>query len=128
TATFTYKVTDRGDPGAGDPRSASCTAALISAIKTVTITVSQLNDTPTASDGSASQAEDAAPISIDLRTLVDDVETSDANLTYTIVAGPTAAQGVLSTTATNGVYSFDSTQDFNGTATFTYKVTDRGDP
>ena len=34
----------------------------------------------------------------------------------------------LSPTATNGLYSFDSTLNFNGTASFTYKVTDRGDP
>ena len=41
-------------------------------------------------DGSTSQLEDAAPISIDLRTLVGDVETADGDLVYSIVSGVTA--------------------------------------
>jgi hypothetical protein len=123
-----YTVTDRGDP---DNCSASpCDAPETSAQKQVTVTVTPVNDAPVANDDSTtwSMNEDAAALSVDLRTLVSDVETNDAILTYTIVSGPDSAKGTLSTTATNGVYSFDSAQDFNGQASFTYKVTDRGDP
>jgi Ca2+-binding RTX toxin-like protein len=97
----------------------------------VSVTVTPVNDAPVADDDSTtwSMDEDAAAIPVDLRTLVSDVETSDnANLTYTIVSGPDAAKGTLSSTATNGVYSFDSADNFNGLASFTYKVSDRGDP
>jgi VCBS repeat-containing protein len=97
--------------------------------QTFTITVTPVNDVPSASDDTASMNEDGAAIELDLRSLVSDVETDDANLTYTIVSGPTAAQGTLTPDATdNGVFSFDSAADFNGTVTITYSVTDRGDP
>ena len=73
--------------------------------------------------------EDAAPLSVDLRALVSDLETDDADLTYTIESGPTAAQGTFDPDALdNGVFSFDSTLNFNGSVTITYSVTDRGDP
>ena len=58
-----------------------------------------MNDQPTASDHSQSLDEDGAPVNVDLRALVGDVETSDANLSYTIVNGPTAAQGSLTPAA-----------------------------
>jgi hypothetical protein len=127
-----YTVTDRGDPDdCGTPNTTSCDAAETSLQKKVTVTVTPDNDAPVADDDSTtwSMDEDAAAISVDLRTLVSDVETSDnANLTYNIVSGPDSAKGTLNSTATNGVYSFDSANDFNGQVSFTYKVTDRGDP
>src|SRR5206468_2736022 len=47
TDSFTYYVTDRGDPDncTGAP-SATCAAALPSATKTVTLTVTAVNDAP----------------------------------------------------------------------------------
>src|SRR5205085_2390204 len=47
TDTFTFKVTDRGDPDncTGAP-SATCSAALTSSTQTVTITVNPVNDAP----------------------------------------------------------------------------------
>jgi hypothetical protein len=91
---------------------------------TVNVTVVPVNSRPTAQDGSASMNEDGAPISIDLAALVSDVETSDAALTYTVVSGP--AQGTLS--GSGATRTFAPARDFNGTATFTYKVIDRGSP
>src|SRR5262249_13618348 len=61
--------------------------------------------------------------------LVSDVETADANLTYTIVSPPNAMEGTLTPVAgTNGVFTFHPTADYNGPASFTFSVTDRGDP
>jgi len=90
-----------------------------SAPATVSITVGPVNDTPVATPGSRSTDEDT-PLTLDLASLVSDVETSDANLTYEIVGQP--ANG----TATATTYTPDT--HFNGTDSLTYKVTDRGDP
>jgi hypothetical protein len=57
---------------------------------------------------------------------VSDVETSDVNLTYTILNGPSAQQGALS--GSGSARTFGSAENFNGTVTIDYKVTDRGDP
>jgi VCBS repeat-containing protein len=112
---FTYKAND----GPAD-----------SNIATVNITVNSVNDAPVATGGTASMDEDQmAPLQIDPRTLVSDIETADANLTYTIVSGPTAQQGTLSADPnTAGLYSFDSADNYFGTVVISYKVTDRGDP
>src|SRR5437588_12304970 len=55
------------------------------------------------------------------RSLVSDVETSNANLTYTIVTGPT--KGSLSGTGSTRTYTRNN--GTSGTDTLTYKVTDR---
>ena len=117
TDSLTYRVTDRGDPD--NCSSAPCDGSLTSTTETVTITVTPVNDTPTASPGSRSTAEDT-PVALNLPGLASDLETSDANLTYEIVSPP--AHG----TATATTYSPDA--DFNGTDSLTYRVTDRGDP
>jgi Big-like domain-containing protein/cadherin domain-containing protein/hemolysin type calcium-binding protein len=117
TDSLTYKVTDRGDPD--NCSTAPCDAPETSTTETVTITVDPVNDTPVALDGNRTTDEDT-PVALDLASLASDVETSDANLTYTIVTH--AAHG----TATATTYTPDA--DFNGTDTLTYQVTDRGDP
>jgi hypothetical protein len=61
---------------------------------------------------------------VDLATLVSDVETGNANLTYTIVSSP--AHGQL--TANGAAWTYTPDPGFNGTDSFTYSVTDRGDP
>jgi large repetitive protein len=108
TDSFTYKANDGG---------------LDSNIATVTITVIPLNDSPLATDGTASTAEDTA-VGIDLTALAADTETSDANLTYTIVAGPTKGQ----LTGTGADLTYTPNTNTNDTDTFTFSVTDRGDP
>ena len=97
---FTYKASDGTDE---------------SAVATVSLTVNPVNDAPVADNGTESMDEDAAPISIDLGALVSDVETSDANLSYTIVNGPSAQQGTL--TGSGSTRTFDSADNFNGTVT-----------
>jgi hypothetical protein len=115
---LTFKVTDRGDPDtcAAGP---GCAASKTSRTATVSIVVTPVNDAPTATDGSLSTDQDT-PATIDLGALASDLETSDANLSYEIVTPP--AHG----TATPTTYTPD--RDFSGTDSFSYKVTDRGDP
>jgi VCBS repeat-containing protein len=108
TDSFTYKAND---------------GLLDSNVVTVTITVKPLNDAPVAIDGTASTDEDAA-VGIDLGASAADGETSDANLGYTIVVGP--SHGEL--TGTGAERTYFPELDFNGTDTFTFTVTDRGDP
>jgi len=124
---ITYNADDRGDPDNCGAVSTSCAASKTSDTKKVTITVTPVNDPPVATDGSASGAEDGSPISVDLTALVGDVETADANLTYHIVSGPSAAQGTLIVSST-GVYSFTPAANFNGSFDITYNADDRGDP
>ena len=93
---------------------------------TVNITVNPDNDAPVAKDGSESIAEDASvPLSIAFGALVDDIETSDANLTYNIVSGPSASQGTLS--GTGSQQDFTPAANYNGSFDIAYTVTDRGD-
>jgi len=118
STSFDYQVCDDGTTN-GSPDHKCDTG-------TVSVTVNPVNDPPQANDGTESMNEDAAPINIDLGALASDEETTDANLTYTIVNGPSAQQGTL--TGSGSTRSFDSAENFNGSASFTYKVTDRGDP
>jgi len=105
---FTYKATDDSNTA------------------TVSITVTPVNDAPVATDDTRTMNENGAQITIDLASLVSDVETSDANLTYNIVSGPTPAQGTLS--GTGSTRTFDSADNFNGSVEIIYTVSDRGDP
>jgi Bacterial Ig domain/Cadherin domain/RTX calcium-binding nonapeptide repeat (4 copies) len=120
---FTYRVTDRGDPDNCGSPGAGCAAAQTSTTETVSIALDPVNDAPVAGNRSLSATEDgSAPI--DLTTLVSDVETSAANLTYTIVSGP--AHGQLTGAGASRTHTPDA--GYNGPDSFTYTVTDRGDP
>ena len=92
----------------------------------VNLRVTPVNDVPVATDTTTTMNEDGAPITINLASLASDEETSNANLTYNIVSGPTPAQGTLS--GTGPTRTFDSADNFNGSVQITYTVTDRGDP
>ena len=118
---LTYRVTDRGDPD--NCSSAPCDAPLTSSTETVSITVDPVNDTPEASSASVSVDEDGS-LPVALSALVSDVETGEANLTYTIVTPP--AHGGLAGSGSSRTYT--PAADFNGADSFTYEVTDRGDP
>jgi VCBS repeat-containing protein len=109
---FTYTIRDSGAP----PEEATSTG---------TITINPVNDSPTVANATLPTAEDTA-VTVDLRPLASDVETADANLTFTIVTGP--GSGTLAATGTPGVYTYTPAGNFNGMVTFTYTVTDTGDP
>jgi hypothetical protein len=117
---FTYRVTDRGDPD--DCSSAPCDGPETSTTETVSITVDPVNDAPQATDDTRSTDEDT-PLSVDLAALASDVETADANLTFTVTQ---PAHGTV--TGTGGSRTYTPAADFNGTDTFTYTAVDRGDP
>ena len=121
TTSFTYRVIDRGDPDNCGGPPPGCDGTETSTTETISITVSPVNDAPTASAASRTTSEDT-PVALNLADFVDDLETADGDLTYEIATQPPAAEG--SATAT----TFTPAQDFNGTTSFTYKVTDRGDP
>ncbi|QWF21767.1 tandem-95 repeat protein [Nocardioides sp. LMS-CY] len=105
---FTYTV---------DDGTTSSTAA------TVTITVTPVNDAPVATDGEVGGPQDT-DLSVPLDTLVSDVETSAADLTYTIVTNP--SHGTLGGSGATRTYT--PTAGYTGSDSFTYSVTDRGDP
>ena len=84
-----------------------------------------INEAPIAQDGSFTTDEDQSVL-IDLRGLVSDFETGVAGLSFDILTPPTG--GVLEATADAGVYRFVPDADFSGNVSFTYQVTDNGDP
>jgi hypothetical protein len=88
---------------------------------TVTITVYPVNDAPIANAQSVS-TDDFTPLAITLTG--SDVEPDAASLTFAIIDAPT--NGTLSGTPPNVTY----TPNFNykGPDSFTFTVTDRGDP
>ncbi|MEI9476509.1 MAG: Ig-like domain-containing protein [Deltaproteobacteria bacterium] len=118
---FYYTVTDRGDldncgtPGPG------CAEAKTSAPATVSVTVNPVNDTPVAENKTGTTAEN---ISVGITLSGSDTETAGANLAFTVTSQP--AHGTLSGTAPNLTYT--PNPNYSGPDSFTYTVTDRGDP
>ncbi|HEV7374688.1 MAG TPA: Ig-like domain-containing protein [Pyrinomonadaceae bacterium] len=108
---FTFKVTDGGD---------GSSAALSSSEATVSISVTAVNDAPTANSQSAATNEDT-PKSITLSG--SDVETTAGNLTYTVTTGP--AHGTLTGTGANLTYT--PNLNSNEPDSFQFTVTDTGD-
>jgi hypothetical protein len=117
-ATVTVQLHDNGGTASGGVDT--------SASKTFIIAVTPVNDQPVANDGSVTVSEDAASgVSIDLGALASDMETADPNLDYMIVSGP--SNGTLSASGgPNRTYA--PSANFFGSDSFTYQVTDRGDP
>ncbi|WP_407659994.1 Ig-like domain-containing protein [Hyalangium gracile] len=105
TVTFTYEVSD----GNGGFDTA-----------TVVVTVTAVNDPPTAADDSFTVAEDSQDNALDV--LANDTTAPDTGETLTITAVTQPASGTVSFTA-SGV-SFTPVADFNGTVTFQYTVSD----
>ena len=95
-----------------------------SAEATVDIDVTPVNDVPVAVDTLVAVEQSSPGVAIDLAALVGDVETAAPDLTYTIVTGP--ASGSLS--GSGATLTYTPTGGFIGLDTFTYQVTDRGDP
>src|SRR5256714_274428 len=124
-ATFNFKVRDDGG-------TANFGVDLAAAANTMTVDVNSVNDKPTADDKTVSTNEDTAKT---VTLSGSDVES--CNLTFTIVSGP--SHGTLSAISPNACVSgapntdsagvtYTPDADFNGPDSFTYKVTDTGDP
>ncbi|ELP30334.1 Ig-like domain-containing protein [Rhodopirellula baltica] len=101
----------------------------------VGITIDPVNTAPTVTNGQVfPMTEDQmTPLSINLQTLADDIETPDASLVFTLSSATvggvpiTASEGVL-TTGTDGMWSFTTAPDFFGDILIVADVTDTGDP
>ncbi|QEL20932.1 Ig-like domain-containing protein [Limnoglobus roseus] len=109
TATFTYTLSD-GNGG--------------TAVGTVTVTVTAVNDAPTASATTATAAEDGF-VDVDLRPLASDVETPTALLKFSV---SNASNGTVQLLADQHTARFTPAANYNGPASFTYSVSDTGDP
>ncbi len=83
---------------------------------TYAVAIAAVNDAPTASDGSASGAEDAV---ITGQAVAADVD--NPSLTYSVVTGP--QHGVL-TFNPDGSYSYAPGPNYNGADSFTFKAND----
>jgi outer membrane protein OmpA-like peptidoglycan-associated protein len=105
TTAFAYTVVD-GNGG--------------SATAIVTVTVTPVNDPPTANDDSFTVAEDSTPTTFDV--LANDSITPDVGETLTVTAVSQPANGTVTFTATN--VSFAPAPNFAGTTTFTYRISD----
>jgi large repetitive protein len=103
TDTFTYTVSD----GRGGTDTA-----------TVTLNVASVNDAPTTSGGTASGAEDG--------TVTGTLTASDVDgnaLSFALAPNGAPANGTV-TINPNGTYSYTPAANFNGTDSFTYRVSD----
>ncbi|MBK9287913.1 MAG: tandem-95 repeat protein [Flavobacteriales bacterium] len=109
TVTFTYQ--------ACDPLSA-CDPA------TATITVNSLNDAPVANDDSFSTTEDAALTAQSVTGNDSDPDHTNAQLTWSLVSGGTAATNGTLVFNANGAFTWTPNADYSGTVTFTYQACD----
>ena len=127
TASFTYKVTDSDDKESA-------------AAATVSITVSAVDDAPTASNFSKTVNEDTT-LSFAAADFTGAFSDPDGHTlkSVTIVTLPNAAHGTLKVgtadaaagqvvlAASLGMVRFEPAANWNGTASFTYRVTDSDD-
>ena len=127
-ASFTFKVVDQSD--------AESTAAA-----TATVTVTAVNDAPAASALSVSTAEDTALTfsASDFEGKFSDLDTGDSLKAVKVATLPAATEGVLAlggTAATAnqtivkgslGTLKFTPAANWNGQASFTFKVVDQSD-
>src|SRR5207253_412754 len=119
-ASFTYSVCDNGTTnGAADPKCAT---------GAVNVTVTEVNDDPSASNDSKSTSEDTT-----LNFPASDLTTNDSagpanesgqTLTVTSPTPPSSAHGTVS--LASGIVSYAPAANYNGPASFTYRVCDNG--
>jgi VCBS repeat-containing protein len=106
TDTFTYKASD---------------GTVQSNPATVTITVTPVNDAPTAAADTYDTPEDTALTIAAPGVLGNDSDPDSSTLTAAVVTGP--GHGTL-TLNPNGAFAYTPAANFNGTDTFTYKASD----
>jgi len=117
---FQVTLTDDGDPSGGH----SNPGDLTSEPATISITVTPVNDAPEAIEGVTGTEEDV-PVLVDMRTLADDLETTDDGLTFTV---GNAWNGSVQLLSDGYTAEFTPAPDYSGAAGFDYWVTDTGDP
>jgi VCBS repeat-containing protein len=106
TDTFTYKASD----GTAQSNPA-----------TVTITITPVNDAPTAAADTYDTPEDTALTIAAPGVLGNDSDPDSSTLTAAVVTGP--GHGTL-TLNPNGAFAYTPAANFNGTDTFTYRASD----
>ena len=96
----------------------------------IDLSITPVNDAPVATDGATSVVAGTPDgVVIDLTGLVSDVETAPSDMTYTIVDPPALAAGTLVPIIGHvGQFRFIPAPGYTGQASFTYQVTDTGDP
>jgi hypothetical protein len=111
---FEYQVTDDGGPG-----------PLRFSTAVVTLTINPINDPPAVDNDTATIAEDNVAT---VNVLANDTDVDGLLLqaSVTITSGP--ANGTATVNPANGVITYTPNQDYNGTDTLTYEVTDDGFP
>jgi len=118
---FSFTVTDTGDPTGGD-QGWGYDGPLESGPATVQITVLPVNDRPSALAQDVSTLE-GAPIVVTLDA--EDVETGYGSLTFSVPSRST--HGTLTEVA-HGQYLYEPDENYNGPDSFSFTVTDTGDP
>jgi VCBS repeat-containing protein len=103
TDSFTYIVSD-GNGG--------------TATGTVTVTISAVNDGPTAVDDAATTAEETAA---DIRVLANDTDADGGTLEVTAVGSPAHGSAAL---GANGTVRYVPNANYSGADTFTYTISD----
>lgn len=117
TDTFTYTITDDGSPAESD-------SALI------TITVQPINDAPISGIDDAATAFKDAPLTINVRELLDNDSTGPANesdQTLSVVSvDSSSSQGGSISFNSDGTFTYTPPGGFTGSDTFTYTIQDSG--
>ena len=89
---------------------------------TVNVTVTNVNDDPTANDDAATVAEDSGANTINV--LANDSSAPDTGETLTITAKTNGANGTVSITGGGTTVSYTPNADFFGADSFTYTISD----
>ena len=111
--TFDFKVNDSQDDSADD--------------YTVTINVTAVNDVPVATDDAAETTEEMA-VDIDVIANDSDVETPQADLRVTAVGTPDNGGNAVIKQGSTTTITYTPPDDFIGTDTFSYTVSDGATP
>jgi uncharacterized repeat protein (TIGR01451 family) len=91
---------------------------------TASVTVTPVNDKPSAADGGMVVGATSTTAQLDLASLVADVETADADLDYEIVSQPSLGNATLN----GSTVTYTRTAPGRDADELTFTVTDRGDP
>ncbi len=92
------------------------------ASQTVMITVTAVNDVPTASNASYNTPEDV-PVSKTIAASDPDVATNGDKLTFAVTSAP--GHGTLELNATSGAFTYTPVTNYNGADAFSVKVSDK---